>query len=133
MSSTKKPVGVIAIAIYGGLGGLFSTLGGAGLMIMSSSITEFPFWIHAMAVVSFVFGIGLLFSIFGLLTLKSWGWTLTNILYAVSIPLGALSVFPIYPDSEFSISNVVMQLISIGLAAFILVYIRKPHVKPLYC
>ncbi|MGF1689181.1 hypothetical protein L4C36_21345 [Photobacterium japonica] len=132
MSNKKKPTGITVIAVYSGFGGILSTMGGGGLLVLSSSMHGFPPWILAMAVVSVILGIGLLASVFGFLTLKRWGWSLTNGLYGLSIPMGAASIFPIFPGSEMTVGNTIMQCISIALAVFILVYIRKPHVKPLF-
>lgn len=75
----------------------------------------------AIAVGAVLLGLGVLSSIvaYGLLTGKSWAWTLTVVLAIVSIVLNATSL----------VAGNVAAIVSIAISAVILYYIYRPHVK----
>lgn len=75
----------------------------------------------ATAVGAVLLGLGVLSSIvaYGLLTGKSWAWTLTVVLAIVSIMLNAISL----------VAGNVGAIVSIAIGAVILYYMYRPHAK----
>jgi len=127
----NKPVGIVLIAIYSALSGLLMFILGA-LMMFASAIPDMPVWITLVGIIIMVLGVCLLAAMYGLWSIQAWGLKVSKWLYVISIPLGLISIFPIYPDSEMTTANTIMQLIGISVAAFIIYYLSKPSVVALY-
>jgi uncharacterized membrane protein YesL len=88
-----------------------------------------------MGTVFMALGVFLLVAMYGLWSIQTWGLSVAKWIYVVSIPLGVISIFPIfpiYPDSEMTTGNTILQLIGIGLAAYITYYLSRPKVVSLY-
>lgn len=126
-----KPAGIVAIAIYSAFCGVI-LLGVGALMMLASGVPDLPLWITLSGVVFMGMGVFLLVSMYGLWSIQGWGLKLAKWIYIVSIPLGVISIFPIYPESEMTTANTILQLIGIGLAASIIRYLSKPKVVSLY-
>ncbi|WP_419769981.1 MAG: hypothetical protein ACNI3C_11680 [Candidatus Marinarcus sp.] len=127
----NKPLGITLIAIYSALSGLF--IFGIGLLMMlSSAVPSMDMWITLISVLLVVLGVFLLAATYGLWSLQTWGLNITKWLYIISIPMGILSIFPIYPHSEMTTANTVLQLLGIALDIFIIYYVLKPNVVALY-
>ena len=131
MSKNKKPIGLTLIAVYSAFSGFFSLVGG-GLLLLASAIPDMPAWITIVSLITTISGVLLLASVYGVWTLQSWGLNLTFWLYVVYIPLGILSIFPIYPDSEMTVGNTVLQLVGISASVLILMYLNKNQTKTLF-
>lgn len=129
--SNKKTTGITLIAIYSAFSGLLILLGGAGILVVSS-MPDLPVWITFLGLVSIVLGVFLLAAVYGLWTLQEWGRNMVIWLYIISIPLGIASIFPIYPGSEMTTGNTVLQLIDIGVAVLVIWYVSKQSVRALY-
>ncbi len=127
----SKPIGLVLISIYGAFSGVLTLFLGA-VILLFSSIPDMPAWLTVVSLISTLLGITLLASIYGLWTLQSWGGSLTYWIYMLSIPLAIISIFPIYPDSEFTIGNTILQLCGIAVAIFVLIYIKKPEIQALF-
>lgn len=127
----NKTAGIVLIAIYSALSGLLM-FGVGALMMLASAVPDMPIWISLLGVVSMALGVFLLAAMYGLWSVQTWGLRIAKWLYVISIPLGIISIFPIYPDSEMTTGNTVLQLIGVGLAAFIIYYLSKPNVVALY-
>ena len=130
-SDKKKPVGIVLIAIYSAFAGLLSFLGGL-IFILASAIPDVSAWFYILSVVFILFGVLLLASVYGLWSFQSWGWRFTFWLYIVSIPLGIISIFPIWPESKMSVGNTLFQLFGIAIAVAVILYIEKEEIKSLY-
>jgi uncharacterized membrane protein (DUF2068 family) len=127
----NKTAGIVLIAIYSGLSGLLM-FGGGALMMLASAVPDIPIWITLLGVIFMALGVFLLAAMYGLWSVQTWGLKIAKWLYVIFIPLGIISIFPIYPDSEMTTGNTVLQLLGIGLAAFIIYYLSKPNVVALY-
>ncbi|NQY26728.1 MAG: hypothetical protein HRT92_06065 [Piscirickettsiaceae bacterium] len=127
----NKPVGIVLIAIYSALSGLL-IFGLGALMMFASAIPDMPIWITLLGVIFMALGVFLLAAMYGLWSIQTWGLKASKWLYVISIPLGLISIFPIYPDSEMTTANTILQLLGICLAAFIIYYLSKPSVVALY-
>lgn len=131
MTTQSKPLGVILIALYSGLFGLVSFPVGCTTVMVSGTpgtgplVSIFGFIITAV-------GILLLASAYGLWTIQSWGRKFSWKLYAVSIPLGAISIFPILPGQHMSSGNTVFQLLCIALDVAIILYLERREVVRLF-
>lgn len=127
----KKPLGIVLISIYNALGGILLSVAGI-IMLFASSIPEMPLLITLFGIVFTVFGVVSLAAMYGLFSIQTWGLILSKWLYVIYIPLGFISIFPIYPDSEMTTANTVLQLVGIALAVLIINYFRKPKIVDLY-
>lgn len=127
----NKPAGIILIAIYSALSGLLMFALGS-VLILINAIPEMPVWIILLGIIPTVMGVFLLTAVYGLWSVQPWGLTMTKWLYVISIPLGIVSIFPVYPDSEMTMGNTILQLAGIGLALVIIYYLSKQKVVTLY-
>ncbi|MCF6264740.1 MAG: hypothetical protein L3J24_14295 [Xanthomonadales bacterium] len=127
----KKPAGVVMVAIYSAFSGVITLFSGF-LMLMASVMPELPLWITVIGLVFTVFGVVLLAATYGLWTLQAWGWSFARWLYIIAIPLGVISIFPIYPDSEMTSANTILQVFGIVLALVIVRYLSTAKVRELY-
>jgi hypothetical protein len=117
---------VTVIAILNIIGGSLMVIGGLsmialGPMLPSGMPAGGLLGGGAIAVGAVLLGLGVLSSIvaYGLLTGKSWAWTLTVVLAIVSIVLNAISL----------VAGNVGAIVSIAISAVILYYLYRPHVK----
>ena len=127
----NKPAGIVLIAVYSALSGLL-LFGAGALMMLASAVPDMPIWITLLGVICMALGACLLAAMYGLWSVQIWGLKMAKWLYVISIPLGIISIFPIYPGSEMTTGNTVLQLLGIGSAAFIIYYLSKPNVVALY-
>lgn len=127
----KKPFGIVLIAIYSILSALMFLFTGFAFLL-ASTIPDVPIWAHLISFVCGIMGILLLASVYGLWSLQAWGWKLTFWLYVASIPLGILSIFPIWPGTELTAGNIIMQAVGIGLDIVVILYLLKEPTKDLY-
>jgi hypothetical protein len=131
MTTQSKPLGVILIALYSGLFGLVSFPIGCTTVLVSGVPGTGPL----VSIIGFMItavGILLLASAYGLWTIQSWGRKFSWWLYAVSIPLGAILIFPILPGEHMSSGNTVFQLLCIALDVAIILYLDKREVVGLF-
>ena len=77
-------------------------------------------------------GVLMLASVYGLWSLQDWGRKLTVWLYGISILLGIIAIFPVMPKQHFTAANMIIQLAGIGIAALVVVYLSKLHIKALF-
>jgi hypothetical protein len=131
MAATKKPFGVTATAIYAAFSGIIYLPIGFILLIVGQTPEGGGFFTAA-GILLFVLGVFMLASVYGLWSLQEWGRTLSKWLAGISILLGVVAIFPIWPKQQFTISNAILQLVGIGIATLIIVYLSKPHVKALF-
>lgn len=127
----NKPAGIVLIAIYSALSGLL-TFSIGSVLLLASAVPEMPIWIVLMGIICIVLGVFLLAAVYGLWSIQTWGLKITKWLYVISIPLSVVSIFPVYPDSEMTTGNTVLQIVGIGLAMIIIYYLSKPRVVTLY-
>lgn len=129
--NNKKPTGITLIAIYSAFSGVLTLLGGAG-MLLASSIPDLPVWITLLGLVATILGVFFLAAVYGLWTFQEWGRNILKWLYIISIPLGIASIFPIYPGSEMTIANTLLQLVGIVVAVLVIWYLSKQSIRALY-
>ncbi len=131
MSATKKPFGVTATAVYATFSGIIYLPIGFILLFVGQT-PEGDGLFTAAGILLSVLGVFMLASVYGLWSLQEWGRTLSKWLAGISILLGIVAIFPIWPKQQFTISNTILQLVGIGVAALIIVYLSKPYVKALF-
>jgi hypothetical protein len=137
MAVTKKPFGITATAVYAAFSGLVCLLAGLIFLIASQTpaVSETP---NGSAVFTAgglflcVLGVFFLASVYGLWSLQEWGRVLTLWLSGISIVLGFISIFPIWPEQQFTVSNTILQLVGIGIYILIITYLSKKHIKGLF-
>lgn len=131
MSTNKKPLGIIATAIYGGFSGLIYLPVGF-LLLLVSQVPDSSILHTAGGIFMCVLGVFMLASVYGLWSLQEWGRVLSLWLSAISIVLGGISIFPIWPNQLFTLANAVLQIVGIGICALIITYLSRQHIKGLF-
>ncbi|TBR40982.1 hypothetical protein CBF23_011290 [Marinomonas agarivorans] len=129
--SNKKPIGIALIAIYSAFSGILFLLTGA-VMLLASAVPDMPVWMTIIGMLIIVFGVFSLAAVYGLWSIQAWGVKITKWLYIIAIPLGIISIFPVYPDSEMTVANTVLQIFGISISAIIIWYISKESIRELY-
>ena len=151
MQKQSRPRGVSIIAILIIIAGVLSLLLGIGLVVIG------PFLMNGVQTSSSNLGsqigpqiIGLVFLVFGGILLglgvanlvmayglwkgKGWAWTISIIVLFIGIAISIVSV-SITSTGVFSnsgsnlLGNIVSGIVSIGINAFIVYYLYRPHVK----
>lgn len=120
----SRPLGVVLVTIYTAIGGIFSIIA-AFPMMAGSFLSQ---WFPVLGGLLLVSGALDLAACYGLWTLSPWGHTLAQILYAISIPLSLL----LLAAGSQGAGEVLLQLVSIGIAVAVLVWLSKPRTKQLY-
>jgi glucan phosphoethanolaminetransferase (alkaline phosphatase superfamily) len=151
MQKQSRPRGVSIIAILIIIAGVLSLLFGIGLVVIG------PFLMNGVQTSSSNLGsqigpqiLGLVFLVFGGILLglgvanlvmayglwkgKGWAWTISIIVLFIGIAISIASV-SITSTGVFSnagsnlLGDIVSGIVSIGISAFIVYYLYKPHVK----
>lgn len=129
MLETKKPLGVVLVALYSGFFGMVSLpLGGCALVLIGQ-IPGAAAMVFVYAFGLMVLGFSLLAIAYGLWTTQSWARTFTAGVYAVSMPLGLLAIFPVFPGTQMSLGNTLLQIVGIVIDAVIIGYMARPEMK----
>lgn len=126
-----KPLGIVLIVVYSivsGLVGLLSSISSLSLF----SIFSVSIFVYLVFIVVFASSIFLLASVYGLWTYQSWGLNLTLLLYAISIPLSIIMIFPILPGSSITTENTTLQLINIAISFAVLFYLLRLDIAFLF-
>src|SRR2546426_7806568 len=151
MQKQSRPRGVSIIAILIIIAGVLSLLLGIGLVVIG------PFLMNGVQTTSSNLGsqigpqiLGLVFLIFGGILLplgvanlvmayglwkgKGWAWTISMIVLFIGIAINIVSVsIPsvtgVFSDTGSVLTRVVSGIVSIGISAFIVYYLYRPHVK----
>ena len=126
--TTAKPLGLILVAVYTGISAVINALGGAGLMFAAASpeVTH-QWWAPILGFALLLVGVLAFAATYGLWVLVSWGYSLSRLIYIVSIPLGLVALL-----ADRTAGNVILQLVGVALAVWILVYLAKPEIKGLF-
>jgi hypothetical protein len=127
----RKLIGIVLIAIYDAIVGLLLAFLGA-ICAFASGIPDIPAWIPLLGFILFLLGCLYLAATYGLWSLQTWGLNLTFWLYVIEIPLGIISMFPIFPGQEMTVGNTILQLVGIGLSILVIYYLSQPNVKRLF-
>lgn len=131
MSAQSKPLGVTLIALYSGLFGLASfPIGCTGILVSGAPGAGAQFSIVSFLVTAV--GILLLASAYGLWTIQPWGRSFSWWLYVISIPLGALSIFGVFPGQRMSEGNTIFQLVGMAVDCVIIWYLGNHDLVVLF-
>ena len=132
MSSRTKPFGIITIACYAALGAVLVIPSGL-VMLLAGQIPGTEGVLFSIGGLLFsLFGVALLATVYGLWSLQNWGRNLMIWISAISIPLGVIAIFPVWPGSEFSAGNTILQLFGIVISGVIIYYLTRSHIRALY-
>lgn len=126
--TTTKPLGLILVAVYTGISAVLNALWAVVLLFTVASPEATPPWwdsILGFAVPSVV--VLAIAATYGLWALVSWGNLLARLFHIISIPLALISL-----RDEWTTENVTLQLVTVALAIWILVYLAKPKIKGLF-
>lgn len=131
MISKKKPLGLVATVVYTASTGMLCLLASLLFLLVGQTTGSSGLFISA-GVFSCGFGVLALTSVYGLWSLQKWGKKLATGIFYAFIPLGIISIFPIWPKQEFTVANTVLQLIGIGISLLIIWYLSRPHICILF-
>jgi glucan phosphoethanolaminetransferase (alkaline phosphatase superfamily) len=152
MQKQSRPRGVTIIAILVIIAGILSLLLGIGLVVIG------PFLMNGLQTTSSNLGsqiepqiLGIIFLVFGAISLalgvanlvmayglwkgKGWAWTISIIVLFMGIAVDIISVSITSAAGVFSntgsnlLGDIVSSIVSIGISAFIVYYLYRPHVK----
>jgi glucan phosphoethanolaminetransferase (alkaline phosphatase superfamily) len=152
MQKQSRPRGVTIIAILIIIAGILSLLLGIGLVVIG------PFLMNGLQTTSSNLGsqiepqiFGIIFLVFGAISLalgvanlvmayglwkgKGWAWTISIIVLLIGIAIDIISVSITSAAGVFSntgsnlLGDIVSSIVSIGISAFIVYYLYRPHVK----
>lgn len=132
MSRKSKPFGLVLIMVYAVLGALVSIPTGLLLLLGSIVPGTSGLLLTVTGLFFIVLGVLELCAVIGLKSLSEWGRNLTFWLSIISIPLGVLAIFPLFPDTEFTAGNTILQIFGIGISALIIHYLLRPSVRSLF-
>lgn len=119
----RRPRGVTLIAIYTAIGAAFSLLVGVPQLLTGETTAV----ALITGVVYSILGTLFMVTVYGLWTLKTWGYKLARGIYAVSVVFGCFSLF-----SNLTLGNIITQGITIAIAIWILSYLRKEEPMDLF-
>jgi uncharacterized membrane protein (DUF2068 family) len=131
VTTTKKPLGITATAVYYALSGIIYLPIGLILLFANALPKDGSIFVLGGSLLM-VLGVFMLVSVYGLWSLQEWGRKLTKWLSVAAVMFGIVAIFPIMPKQEFTISHTIFQLVGIGIALLIIVYLSKPHIKALF-
>ncbi|MEX2470169.1 MAG: DUF2127 domain-containing protein [Pseudohongiellaceae bacterium] len=132
MSQVKaKPLGIVLIAIYSALSGLFS-LFGSFLSLFFIGVPGISFVAYLLASLLTAHAVFSFAAVYGLWVLQRWGLRLAFWLYVIAIPLGIAAIFPIFPGSDFTTANTVFQLIFVAIDLLVIWYLGRLEIALLY-
>lgn len=131
MATIKKPLGITATAVYAAFSGLLYLPIGLILLIAAQANDSKGLFIAGGLLLS-ALGIFMLASVYGLWSLQEWGRKLTLWLSAISIVLGVVAIFPIWPKQQFTMANTILQFFGIGICVLIITYLSKTPIKGLF-
>lgn len=126
-----KPLGIVLIAIYSAVVGLFS-LSVSFFSLLFAGIPGISFLAYLLGTLLMAHAIFSFAAVYGLWVMQRWGLKLTFWLYVIAIPLGIVSIFPIFPGAEFTTPNTVFQLIFIAIDMVAILYLSKLEIAILY-
>lgn len=149
MHKQSRPRGVTIIAILIIIAGVLSLLIGVGLVVIGPFIMNVspnsnlgsqiePQVLGLVFVVfgaiSLALGVANFVMAYGLWKAKGWAWTISIILLFIGIAVDMISI-SITSAGVFSntgsnlLGDILSSIISIGISAFIVYYLYRPHVK----
>jgi branched-chain amino acid transport system permease protein len=115
---TRRTLGVLLIACYGIVAGVFGVV-----LSLAAAMSTSP----AVGALELVVAVLLIAAAYGLLKMQSWGPMLTTISFALSIPLGLVQVW-INPTAI----NTIVYGVAIVIAVAAIVLLQSTGVKSLY-
>lgn len=89
-------------------------------------------YLAVLSLIVFATGALLISACDGLWTFQEWGRNLFRWRCIVSIPLGLISIFPVWPGQRMSLGNALLQIAGIVLNVVMIQYLTRPDVVERY-
>ncbi len=135
METTRKTFGLILTAVWAAVSGVLLVLGSLITLIMLI-VSQVPgvdgLILAAIGLLSLAFGIVFLTATYGLWSVQEWGRRAMFWVSAVSIPWETIGILPIVPGQQVTLGNTVLQIVGIGIACVIMLYLSRSQVKALF-
>lgn len=132
MASMRKPFGVIATAVYAGFGGVIMFPLGLLLLVAGQVSGADGVLFTSVGILFCILGVALLAVTYGLWSLQELGRKVMFWLSGAFIPLGVVSIFPVWPGQEITMGNTVLQVVGIGVSGLIMFYVSRSRIKTLF-
>lgn len=132
MTSKRKPFGLVATAVWAAFSGVVLLLSGFLLLLASQAPGVEALFLTVGGIVFCALGVVAFAAFYGLWSLQEWGRSVMFWFAAASIPLGVISIFPIWPGQEITTGNTVLQLAGIAIAVAIMSYLSRSGIKTLF-
>ena len=130
-SEPKKPLGITLMAVCAALFGIgIMPLGCTGLML--SQAPGAGAYLTILSLIVFATSALLISASYGLWTFQEWGRNLFRWMCIASIPLGLISIFPVWPGQRMSLGNAILQIAGIVLNVVMIQYLTRPDVVERY-
>jgi hypothetical protein len=128
----RKPFGVIATAVYAGFGGVIMFPLGLLLLVAGQVSGADGVLFTSVGILFCILGVALLAVTYGLWSLQELGRKVMFWLSGAFIPLGVVSIFPVWPGQEITMGNTVLQVVGIGVSGLIMFYVSRSRIKTLF-
>jgi uncharacterized membrane protein (DUF2068 family) len=126
-----KPLGITLIALYNAVFAvMFLPIG--CMTTLAAGIPNVPQYTGLIGFFFLGFGVLLAATVYGLWTLQDWGRSLTAWMNIISLPLAGLSIFGLFPGTQVSMSNTIVDVVCIALAIWIIQYLMSNPIKALF-
>jgi len=126
-----RSFGIIVITLFTAVGALL-LLGVGVVMLFASQIPEGGLFFSLGSIFLITIGVIAGAAVYGLWSFLEWGRKVSFWLYATSIPLGVVAIFPLWPSQEMTAGNTVLQLVGIAVDIVVILYLSKPTIKVLF-
>jgi len=129
MQKRVRPRGVTIIAILIVIAGILTLLVGIGSFAIGP-VTGVGLVFLGFGALSLAVGLAYLAMGYGLWNGKGWAWTISTIVLIIGIIVNIISlprtIARVYSNTGSNLSG---DIVSIGISAFIVYYLYRPHVK----
>ena len=132
MAKKSKPFGIVATAIYAAFSGLILLPTGFVILLGSQIPALKGLLFTASGVLWSVMGVFALASTYGLWSLQEWGRKGMFWISVITIPLGIVAMFPIWPSQQVTMGNIVLQLVGIAISGLIASYLSRQRIRALF-
>jgi hypothetical protein len=147
MQKQSRPRGITIIAILIIIAGVLSLLVGIGLVVIGPIIMNVSpnsnlgsqiepqilgLVFAVFGAISLALGVADLVMAYGLWKGKGWAWTISVILLFIGIAMDiiSISITGVFSNAGSNLSgDIAGSIVSIGISAFIIYYLYRPHVK----
>jgi uncharacterized membrane protein (DUF2068 family) len=132
MTDKKKSFGLVATVVYSVFSGIVCLPLGFIIVLAGQAPGLNGLLFTVVGLLIFVLGVVAIVGSYGLWSFQEWGRRTMLWLYVVYIPLGVVSIFPIWPKQQFTVGNLILQLVGLIAAGLIVFHLSRPATRTLF-